>query len=498
MNTQLRERLICADRNRGRLMATQQAIWNLHLSLDDPSVLNLAYAFLAEGPLTLRAFEAALQGIIDRHEPLRTSYLAEGNRAVGHVERVAKFQLQYLDLTNDHTEEKKQETIRRIFQEVSRPFDLRHVPMIRASVLKLNLERHIIAICFHHLAADGWSLDVFGRECSLLYAAELEGQPCRLSPLSRQCVDEAESEMAWLESPAAKVERSWWEYYLEGLPVSCLHFEIPSASQRMRRRVIEINQDILNDLSRLGAQQEATLFIVLLGLFSSALSRSTGYFEVVVGTLTANRWSLDSTRMMGAHYNTTLLRLRISPDDLLTEVVECARQVAGQVFERSLPFAEIGVIASHYAGVNTSCAPAVMFLMDKHPLNKLSLKGAELSSLLFSPSNQLKIDQGVLTDEILTAPGGQLIIFIREGGGSSTLSVLSRDSAPWDVPAIIGGFFDAISLFLSDPQAKTGDIDPYAPDFNSLRPAHKTEGILPVEALSPITVFQNNCYLEKS
>src|SRR5207237_1236912 len=49
-----------------------------------------------------------------------------------------------------------------------RPFDLARDLMLRATVFRLGPERHVVLLQVHHIAVDGWSVDVLYAEISEL------------------------------------------------------------------------------------------------------------------------------------------------------------------------------------------------------------------------------------------------------------------------------------------------------------------------------------------
>ena len=72
--------------------------------------------------------------------------------------------LPIIDLTATPEADREAEARRRIDAEASRPFDLARGPMLRAGLIKLSEEDHIILVTMHHIASDGWSIGVLIRE----------------------------------------------------------------------------------------------------------------------------------------------------------------------------------------------------------------------------------------------------------------------------------------------------------------------------------------------
>jgi hypothetical protein len=62
--------------------------------------------------------------------------------------------------------------VKRCGAEAERPFDLTRDLMLRASLLRLAEDEHVLLLTLHHIASDGWSLQVvFWSELGVLYDA---------------------------------------------------------------------------------------------------------------------------------------------------------------------------------------------------------------------------------------------------------------------------------------------------------------------------------------
>ncbi|MFP3632035.1 condensation domain-containing protein, partial [Burkholderia sp. SIMBA_045] len=58
-----------------------------------------------------------------------------------------------------------------VTEEIARPFDLRNGPLWRVLLLQVNADEHVLVLTVHHIAADGWSMQVMVDEFSALYQA---------------------------------------------------------------------------------------------------------------------------------------------------------------------------------------------------------------------------------------------------------------------------------------------------------------------------------------
>ena len=69
---------------------------------------------------------------------------------------------------------------------------------MRARLLQLDAEEHVLLLTLHHIVSDGWSMGVLFRELSALYEAFSQGEASPLPPLQVQYADYAVWQRGWL------------------------------------------------------------------------------------------------------------------------------------------------------------------------------------------------------------------------------------------------------------------------------------------------------------
>src|SRR5207245_7967781 len=107
-----------------------------------------------------------------------------------------------VDLSDLDEPAREAEAQRRAAEEGRRPFDLSRGPLIRASLLRLGAQEHVLLVTMHHIVSDDWSVGVFVRELSALYGAFVEGRPSPLAELAIQYADFARWQRKWLGGEA--------------------------------------------------------------------------------------------------------------------------------------------------------------------------------------------------------------------------------------------------------------------------------------------------------
>ena len=198
------------------LSFAQQRLWFIS-QLEGPSaVYNVPVALRLTGELDAAALGAALADVTVRHEVLRTIFPADRAQPYQQILDPAGLELEAIPVSEDD--------LAAVVAEVcGEPFDLAvHVPL-RARLLRLSPDEHVLVVVIHHIATDGWSAGPLARDLSMAYAARRAGQVPGWAPLPVQYADYAIWQRDLLGDPddpgsllAGQVE--WWRRTLAEMP----------------------------------------------------------------------------------------------------------------------------------------------------------------------------------------------------------------------------------------------------------------------------------------
>ena len=148
------------------LSFSQQAMWFLDQLAPGLPTFNITAAAKVVGPLDLSALEKALTALVDRHEVLRTSFVAQAGRPVPVVVDSVASRIALIDIARLDGPERERELDRIVLEESRTPFDLTRAPLARALVVRLGPDAHAVLLSMHHIVTDGWSFGVAARASS--------------------------------------------------------------------------------------------------------------------------------------------------------------------------------------------------------------------------------------------------------------------------------------------------------------------------------------------
>jgi amino acid adenylation domain-containing protein len=332
------EREIVASRQAGSapLSFAQRRLWFLE-QLGASAAYYIPTAIRLEGALDRGALIRALNEIARRHETLRTTFEVQNGEPVQVVHSQVDFTLTDCDLRTGPNR------LAVLLAEDARvPFGLTRGPLWRAKLFQLDKEDHVLAITFHHIIADGWSLDVFLRELAALYTAFRQGATSPLLPLREQYGDFA----AWQHRHLGlDSQLTFWKRELSRLERCDLATDRPRPvlpSHRGARVPISLDAALARELRALSHSHGATLFMTLLAAWQTLLHRSGAGDDIAVGTPIAGRQREELENLIGFFVNTLVLRADFSANPTFAELlVQVQRRTLAAYANQDAPFERV-------------------------------------------------------------------------------------------------------------------------------------------------------------
>ncbi|MFC0215898.1 amino acid adenylation domain-containing protein [Paenibacillus chartarius] len=277
---------------------------------------NLPRVMTVEGELEPERLEAVFRQLIARHDALRTSFRLVDGEPVQFI--ADPEELEFAIARHEASEA----DVPAIVQSFIRPFDLETAPLLRAELVKLEPQKHVLLCDMHHIIADGVSMSIFMKEFTELY----EG--AELPSLRIQYKDYA----VWLDSGEGRTvmsrqEAYWREAFAEEIPLLALPTDYPRPAVKSfegSNVAVRSGAELKSALDRLAARTGATLYMVLLAAYQVLLHKYSGQDDIIVGTPVAGRPHADVEPVIGMFVNTLALRGRPEPlktfEQLLDEV----------------------------------------------------------------------------------------------------------------------------------------------------------------------------------
>ncbi|MER6915625.1 amino acid adenylation domain-containing protein [Streptomyces sp. NPDC000594] len=330
------------------LSPAQRRLWFLHQLHGPNAHYNIPFVARLTGPLDVPALRAALGDLLARHESLRTVFPAEEGRPRQEILPVAAVPdpLTVQEVTGGTLDARVIEATRAVF-------DIEREIPLRATVLRLDAEQHVIALVVHHIAADQWSARPLLADLAAAYGARRRGAAPAGPALPVQYADYTlwQEEILGAPDPAGEGEPSGvladqlahWRERLAGLPE-----ELPLPADRPRPADpshrggfarFTVAPEVHRDLRRLARTGAASMFMVVHAAVAALLHKTGSGTDVVIGTPVAGRQDTALDDLVGFFVNNLVLRTDLGGDPSFTELLARVRETDLAAYAHAeLPF----------------------------------------------------------------------------------------------------------------------------------------------------------------
>jgi len=379
----------------------QQRLWFLDQFRPGDTAYLIPWSLRLTGPLDVGALERSLDEIVRRHEVLRTTFDIEAGEPVQVIRPYSKLRMPVVNLTafSDPVAEAR----RLAADEGALPIDLRRGPMVRAHLLRLGAEDHVLLFTMHHIAFDGSSRGVFARELEALYEAYSSGRESPLAEPTLQYADYTVWQREQLSGDKLERQLDYWKATLEGISGN---LDLPTdrprpavLSAKGGAQFFRIDANLKHDLTLLARRHNATLYMTLLAAFQVLLSRYSGQMDVVVGSPIAGRNRPELEGLIGLFANMIALRSSLQGNPSFTELIGRTRETClGAFANQDVPFEKLveSLPVDRHSGQNPVFQ--AVFALQNVPSRVFQLRGVKIEPFRISET-AAKFDISLLLTE---------------------------------------------------------------------------------------------------
>jgi len=323
------------DGNEMEVSFAQQRLWFIDKLQGGSAEYNMPIVVEVASDFNIAAAEQAFAEIIRRHEVLRTQYIEKDSGVVQRITQDFSFGMRIYDLSELSHEQQQLQLQELLDADAQTPFDLQQDLMLRASFVQLDNKKNsgqggVLLFNLHHIACDGWSVDILKREFSTLYQVYINGQPSPLAPLTIQYSDYAHCQRQWLQGEVLANQLSYWDKQLADVPPVhslMLDHDRPEVKQHSGAIVSSVlSADVAESLQLLAKRHQLTPFMLLHSALALVLSRNSNSTDIVIGTPFGNRLQSELEPLIGFFVNTLVLRLDTAHNEIV-EYFQHLRQV---------------------------------------------------------------------------------------------------------------------------------------------------------------------------
>ena len=360
------------------LTSAQVRLWFLDQLTPDKTPYLIAWAIRIRGPLDAAALKFSLNDIVQRHEVFRTRYVATGGEPVQMVAPEAGVALPVTDLTNLDLDAAETEARRLAQIEAQTPIDLADGPMLRAQLIRLVTQDHVLLLTTHHICFDGWSRGILLSELGFFYENRVSERAAELPELPIQYGDFAVWQQEHFTGEYVAGQLAYWKQQLKDLPLSVTlppdHARPAVQTAHGKSRQFVLPRTLLEQVKLVSQREGVTPYMTMLAAFQVVMARYTGLDDIVLGTPTANRNRTELEGIIGLFANTLVLRTQLGGDPSFRELLARVKETALSAYaHEDMPFEQLVQELSPERNLSHSPLFQVLFSLRNTPGGDLRL-----------------------------------------------------------------------------------------------------------------------------
>lgn len=449
------------------LSFAQQRLWFVSQLMPNSPLYNMSAPVRLIGVLDIAALESSFNEVVQRHEVLRTNFVAIEGKPIQVIIPSLNLPLPIVDLQTLEPLEQAAQVQLLATESESQPFDLSCCPLLRVKLLQLSQKEYVLLLTMHHIISDAWSIGVLIQELAILYEAFCAGKPSPFPSLKIQYADFAVWQHQWLQGEVLETQLAYWKQQLLGgnlptlkLPTRQFQPEIPSFEGTTYD--FELTVELSQKIQALTRQENVTLFMILLAGLQTLLYRYTNQNDIVVGTDIANRNQSKTELLIGFFINLLVLRTDMRGNPSFRELLQRVREVTLQAYAyQDLPFEKLVEELRPEGGLQQNPLFQVLFVLQNTPIPEI-----ELSNLTLHP---LEIEDGQSKFD--------LALFAVETEEKISLGWKYKTDL-FDTDAIArmsSNFISLLNNIVTQPDTKINSLEMITPDERQQQISEKTK-----------------------
>ncbi len=372
------------------LSFAQQRLWFFEQLEPNSPTYHISKGLHLQGNLNVPVLQQTLDAIVTHNEALRTNFVTQDGIPVQLINEPKSVELVVIDLRDCPETERTTQVERLQEDEVQRPFNLASDLMLRACLLQLSPQEHILLLVMHHIASDEWSISILFEQLTTIYQAFIEGKPNPLTKMPIQYADFAQWQRQWLSGEVIQNQINYWKHHLGGAtPVLELPTDRPRPpvqTYRGAKQSFVLPQSLCAALHTVSQQEGVTMFMTLLAAFQTLLYRYTAQQDILVGSPIPGRNLPEIEGLIGFFVNTLVLRTDMSGNPSFRELLQRVRSLAMSAYaQQDLPFEKLVEELQLERSLSYHPLFQVMFVLQNTSRQTLYLPG--LTSTIFDLDN---------------------------------------------------------------------------------------------------------------
>ncbi len=277
---------------------------------------NESFTLLLNGDLNVSAFRQAFEDLLKRHESLRTTISANGEKIITYT--TASFHLEEADISALDTAERDAYLQRLAEKQADTPLNIISGPLFRAYLTKTSNESYQFTFTGHHILFDGWSLGILLQDLGKLYSAYAKNAFPALPAAVQYSQYAVEQYQFQQTNEYVTIKDFWVKRFKNNIPVFDFPTDFPRPATRTyqsQRLDYPIDASLAAALKKVGAKNGSSFITTLIAAFEVFLYKASGKTDIIFGLPTAGQSVTGNTYLIGHCVN--MLPIRSHPTSMM-------------------------------------------------------------------------------------------------------------------------------------------------------------------------------------
>ena len=311
------------------LSFAQERLWVFEQLYAGSTVHHVPLLLRVRGQLDIATLEKSLAEVMRRHECLRTVFHLVNGEALQVPRPAHPPALRVADLVN--LPETREERARQVVQEETRrPFDLAQGPLLRALLLRMAADDHLLLLVSHRIALDAYSEEILLRDLFALYERFETGQTHDLPECFLPYADFAKEQCRRNQNGEFEKSLQYWRRQLHSVTGSP---ELPIDNPRPTARSFhgnsirtEFSRELFGALTSLSEHEKTSLELILLAALECLLYRYCAQEDIVIGMGMSGRTDREWKDALGPFASWLPVRTSLAGHFTFREVLQRVRE----------------------------------------------------------------------------------------------------------------------------------------------------------------------------
>lgn len=309
---------------------SQQRMYFLSKFNERSTAYNTLQVYKIEGSLNAGRLERAINRLVEKHEPLRTSFFVNEGRVSMKVLERYEFRLP-ITIADE-------EDLHDYFK--TRPFFIDGFPLFRIELYRCGAAYYLL-MDMHHIITDAWSNSIFFRDLINIYLERA------VPETTLTYKDFAAWQLTASYEALMMRQKEFWlsRFNDEELPVLNLGADKPRpASFSFAGNFVQSSLDIqtTSSLKAIAARHKATSFMMLYALYNVLLSKLSGADDIIIGVPVSGRTHPGLQEVTGLFVNTLPFRVPVEREESFASLLQRIKQFSVEAFgNQDLPIEEL-------------------------------------------------------------------------------------------------------------------------------------------------------------